>query len=260
MKECMGQGYGNFLSGLTGGIGGCALLGQSIISVQSGGGVSKFSGMSMAVFLALGIVSFAPLLGSVPVASLVGVMLLVCQSTFSWSSLRLLRKIPRLDALVIALVSICTVQKDLAFAVLAGTTASALGFAWKQSTNLSASNSVEGDKKLYELNGPLFFGSVSKFQRVFDPKSDPEKVILDFTNTRVMDHSALEAIHNLAFQYGAQGKTVYLRHLSSDCAQLLKTLSDGNLPPYEVIETDPSTDPVYGVAEKPSLYTNVPVS
>lgn len=266
-RECIGQGFGNLLSGLTGGIGGCALLGQSLINVQSGGSVSKFSGISMAMFLAAGIVAFAPLLGSIPVASLVGVMLLVCQSTFSWSSLRLLRRIPRLDATFIALVSIATVQKDLAFAVILGTVASALGFAWKQSTTLSAANvSSEGDKKLYQLNGPLFFGSTEQFKSIFAPKSDPAEVILDFTNSRVMDHSALEAIQALAEQYGAQGKTVYLRHLSNDCQQLLTKLyqesSDGSktLPPYEVIENDPKTDPVYGVAEQESVYANVPVA
>ena len=254
-QECVGQGCGNLASGLTGGIGGCALLGQSIINVQSGGGVSRWSGMSMALFLAAGIVFGAPLLGAVPVASLVGVMLLVCQSTFSWSSLRLMRKIPKLDAAVIALVSILTVQKDLALAVVAGTVTSALGFAWKQSTRLSAAIQVKDDQTLYELNGPLFFGSTTQFSSLFSSKTDPSKVVLDFSDCRVWDHSALEVIHNVANQYGAQNKTVYLRHLSNDCAQLLRRLNKGReLPPYEVIESDPSTDPVYGVAD---VYKNM---
>lgn len=259
-RECIGQGCGNLLSGLTGGIGGCALLGQSIINVQSGGSVSRFSGMSMALFLAVGIVAFAPLLGAIPIASLAGVMLLVCQSTFSWSSLRLMRKIPRLDALVIALVSVATVQKDLAFAVSAGMVASALGFAWKQSTTLTANNALEGSKKLYLLNGPLFFGTTSQFHSVFDPNEDPTEVILDFTNSRVMDHSALVAINAVADRYGSRGKKVYLRHLSSDCTILLTKLDGGELPPYEIIEADPSTDPVYGVAEESGIYANVPVA
>lgn len=259
-RECIGQGCGNLLSGLTGGIGGCALLGQSIINVQSGGSVSRISGMSMALFLAVGIVAFAPLLGSIPIASLAGVMLLVCQSTFSWSSLRLMRKIPRLDALVIALVSIATVQKDLAFAVGAGVVASALGFAWKQSTTLNANNALEGSRKLYLLNGPLFFGTTSQFHSVFDPNEDPSEVILDFTNSRVMDHSALVAINAVADRYGSRGKKVYLRHLSSDCTTLLSKLDGGELPPYEIIEADPSTDPVYGVAEESGIYANVPVA
>jgi len=265
-KECIGQGAGNILSGFTGGIGGCALLGQSIINVQSGGGISRWSGMSMALFLALGIVTAAPLLGAVPVASLVGVMLLVSQETFSWSSLRILRKIPKLDALVIALVSVVTVKEDLAVAVLAGIVASALGFAWGQSTTLSAAASVDEattggiQKKLYKLSGPLFFGSTRQFSSLFQPKSDPEEVVLDFTNSRVMDHSALEAIHSLAEQYGVAGKTVYLRHLSKDCAQLLTRLhtnKKGGLPPYAIIEADSSMDPVYGVAARPDLYKDV---
>jgi len=254
-RECVGQGTGNLLSGLFGGIGGWALLGQSIINMQSGGGVSRWSGMSMAVFLAMGIVAAAPLLGTVPVAALVGVMLLVCQSTFSWSSLRLLRKIPTLDALVIALVSIVTVQRDLAQAVLVGTVASALGFAWKQSTRLSANTAVVdgadfgAKEKYYRLQGPLFFGSTQQFQSLFDCQNDPDKVILDFSNSRVMDHSALEAIHSLADAYGSLNKTVYLRHLSPDCGKLLgKMYRSGTLPPYEIVESDPATDPDYGVA------------
>ena len=286
-QECIGQGCGNVLAGFTGGIGGCALLGQSIINVQSGGGGSKWSGMSMALFLATGIVIAAPLLGAVPVASLVGVMLLVCHSTFSWSSLRLLRKIPKLDAAVIALVSIATVQKDLAYAVVLGTMASALGFAWKQSTTLTASSSslVVPDpnatgsksttKKLYQLNGPVFFGSTTQFTSLFDPKTDPDEVIVDFTNSRVMDHSALEAIQTVADQYGALGKTIRLRRLSKDCVQLLQRLdrrgkddqndsrsddtTTSRLPPYEVIESDPTNDPVYQVAESSERYRYIKV-
>ena len=255
-REVMAQGLGNVASGLTGGIGGCALLGQSIINMQSGGGISRLSGMGMALFLALGIVCAAPLLGAVPVASLVGVMLLVCQSTFSWSSLRIFNKIPKVDAFIIALVSFVTVKDDLAKAVVAGTIASALGFAWKQSTSITASaNLVPGSNsddlelyKEYKLSGPLFFGSTMQFSSLFDIKSDPGDIIIDFTNSRIYDHSALEAINSLSDRYGAVGKRVRLRHLSSDCAQLLGNIHEGGLPPYEIIQSDPSTDPVYGVA------------
>lgn len=172
-REMIGQGIGNLASGLTGGIGGCALIGQSLINAQSGGGVSRLSGVSMALFLALGIVSFAPLLGQIPVVALAGVMLLVCQSTFSWGSLRLFGKIPNLDAFIIALVTIVTVHDDLAKAVLVGTITSALGFAWKQSTGISAtisqtklsppSGPVLPSVKSYNINGPLFFGSTQAF-------------------------------------------------------------------------------------------------
>lgn len=249
-QECVGQGVGNLMSGLTGGIGGCALLGQSIINVQSGGGGARWSGMSMALFLAAGIVYGAPLLGKVPVASLVGVMLLVCQATFSWSSLRIMNKIPKLDAAVIALVSILTVERDLAQAVVAGTLVSAAGFAWKQSTRLNANSSMtdEGDK-VYQLNGPLFFGTTTQFSELFDVRHDPDEVIVDFSDCRVCDHSALEALQSLITRYGDAGKNVSLRRLSKDCAQLLQRMYDGKLPPQASIKMDPEGDPVYGVLD-----------
>jgi SulP family sulfate permease len=141
------------------------------------------------------------------------------------------------------------VQRDLAQAVLVGTVASALGFAWKQSTRLTAMTTIDAEKKSYRLQGPLFFGSTQQFQTLFDCQNDPDNVILDFTNARVMDHSALEAIHSLSDAYGSLGKTVYLRHLSSDCTNLLSRMyRSGELPPYEVIESDPNTDPDYGLA------------
>ena len=228
-RECVGQGVGNMLSGLTGGIGGCILVGQSVINMQSGGGVSRWSGMSMALFLAFGIVAAAPLLANVPIASLAGVMLLVCHSTFSWPSLRLARKIPKLDAFIIALVTLVTVKKDLAFAVLSGTIASALGFAWKQSTTISTSSSMEGASKVYSVSGPLFFGSTSKFSAdLFTPKTDPESVILDFRNSRIIDHSALEAIQNLNEAYVGLGKKLELRGLSDESMQLLNRLHQGD--------------------------------
>ncbi len=258
-KECFGQGLGNIAAGVAGGIGGCALLGQSIINVESGGGKSRLSGMSMALFLAFGIIAAAPLLGSVPIAAMVGVMFTVCQSTFSWSSLRIINKIPKLDAFVIFLVSFITVKDDLAKAVVAGVIASALGFAWNQSTSITASEimmrrpdalkSVSDEKKwkCYNINGPLFFGSTTQFSSIFNVKDDPQDIVIDFTNSRVMDHSALETINNIADRYGEAGKRVHLRHLSGDCATLLKTLNDGDRP-YELIESDSGSDPVYGVA------------
>lgn len=252
-KECFAQGLGNLASGFAGGIGGCALLGQSIINAESGGLKSRLSGMSMAVFLALGIVAGAPLLASIPVAALVGVMFTVCVSTFSWSSLRILNKIPRLDAAIILLVSAITVKDDLAKAVVAGVVTSALGFAWRQSTSISAKESFvkipsqRTEWKTYNLNGPLFFGSTTQFSTLFDVKNDPSDIIIDFTNSRVYDHSALEAINNVAEKYGEMGKKVHLRHLSRECGDLLKLLNGGDRP-YELIESDPNTDPVYGVA------------
>jgi len=267
-REVIGQGVGNLASGLTGGIGGCALIGQSLINAQSGGGVSRLSGMSMALFLALGIVSFAPLLGQIPVVALAGVMLLVCQSTFSWGSLRLFGKVPNLDLFIISLVTFVTVKDDLAKAVLIGTITSALGFAWKQSTTISAtisqtklvppSGPILPNVKSYNISGPLFFGSTQAFSRLFSVKEDPDDVVIDFTGSRVFDHSALEAINSIADRYGSLGKRVYLRHLSKDCARLLANVHEGGLPPYEIVESNPN-DPFYGVAEKPEFYSDVPV-
>ena len=251
-RECFGQGLGNMVSGFTGGIGGCALLGQSVINAQSGGLKSRISGMSMAVFLAMGIVACAPLLGNLPVAALVGVMLTVCQSTFSWSSLRIINKIPKLDAAIIFLVSFITVKDDLAKAVVAGVITNALGFAWRQSTSIRAREStvkVPGQKqqwKLYNLNGPLFFASTTQFSNIFDVKNDTNDVIIDFTDSRVYDHSALEAINNIADKYKEAGKKVHLRHLSIDCAELLEQLN-GSDRPYELVESDPNNDPIYVV-------------
>jgi SulP family sulfate permease len=279
-KECFGQGIGNVASGITGGIGGCALLGQSVINVQSGGGISRLSGMSVSLFLALGIVCGAPLLANIPIATLVGVMLTVCQSTFSWSSLRIINKIPKLDALVIFLVSFITVKDDLAKAVVAGVIASALGFAWKQSTGITSTSTTipsptsttttttttttsatTTEWKSYNINGPLFFGSTTQFIKLFNVKDDPTDIVIDFTNSRVYDHSALEAIHNIADKYDEVGKKVHLRHLSDDCTRLLTTLhgdgkigsdnddgSDRRLPYKLIIESDPRTDPVYSIA------------
>jgi sulfate permease, SulP family len=243
-RECIGQGVGNMMSGLTGGIGGCILVGQSVINMQSGGGMSRWSGMSMALFLALGIVAAAPLLANVPIASLAGVMLLVCQSTFSWPSLKLATKIPKLDAFIIALVTLVTVKKDLAFAVMSGTIASALGFAWKQSTSLSATSSFEDSAKVYAIDGPLFFGSASKFSTdLFSPKTDPHTVVLDFSKSKIMDQSALEALQKLSEVYSSMGKTLQLRGLSQQSKGLLDRLYKGDSAPFKIVEDQSS--PVY---------------
>ncbi len=265
-QECVGQGMGNLFSGLAGGMGGCALIGQSLINVQSGG-TSRLSGITMGLFLAAGLICAAPLLGQVPIAALVGVMLLVCKSTFSWSSLRLAGRIPRTDLFCIAAVSLVTVFRDLAQAVGVGTIVSAVSFAWKQSTSIrarvsngatSATAATSNNWRTYEIDGPLFFGSTQKFASLFAPKDDPKDVVIDFMGSRVMDHSALEAINTLAERYGNLGKRVHLRHLSSDCYALLERLN-GEAPPYELMEADPQTDPVYEVAEDSRLYSKVKV-
>ncbi len=253
-KECIGQGIGNIFSGILGGQGGCALVGQSIINVESGG-ATRVAGMAMASLLAMGIVFAAPLLGSIPIASLVGTMLLVCKQTFAWSSLRLVGKVPAVDIAIILAVSYITVVKDLAVAVGVGTVMSALSFAWKQSIAITSreSNDKTNGWKRYSLDGPLFFGSTGKFADLFDVKNDPEDVIFDFGATRVFDHSALEAINNICGKYGALGKKVHLQHLSKDCGDLLKAAAGGALPPYEMLESDSREDPVYSPISKAGM-------
>ena len=251
-KECVAQGLGNVASGLFGGIGGSAVVGETILNIEGGGASTRLSGMFISLLLGLGIFAAGPLIGSIPVASLVGIMLLVSQKTFSWSSLRLLNKIPKMDAFVIALVSIISVRRDLAQAVLAGTVASAMSFAWKQSTTLNTYSLVRDQTKLYKLSGPLFFGSIDQFLGLFPNKADdPQIVVLDFANSRVMDHSALDAIYNLSSQYAATGKEVFLRHLSPDAANLLRKfqMETGRKLPYEIM-VDPENDPIYGFGGK----------
>ncbi|GMI00723.1 hypothetical protein TrLO_g8514 [Triparma laevis f. longispina] len=250
-RESTALGVGNILSGLTSGMGGCALLGQSLINVNSGG-TTRLSGAAMAALLAVGIVAAAPLLASVPVASLVGLMFMVSFSTFSWSSLRLITRIPRIDAATLALVSIVTVYKDLAVAVVAGTVLSALSFAWRQSTDVDV-RAVAGDpavgSAVLSVDGIIYFGSAANFQRAFDPTRMPEnEVVLDFANARVLDHSGMEAVNAVCKRFGEAGKVVRIRNLSSECGQLMKDFNDGDQQFLDrVIETGPD-DPNYRVA------------
>lgn len=190
-SECLGQGLANVASGLTGGMGGCALIGQTLININSGG-TSRLAGVLMSFFLGGSIIACAPLLAGVPVATLVGLMFVVSYSTFSWSSLRVIKKIPATDAVVVVLTSIVTVWKNLALAVVAGTILSALNFAWQQSQRVTVMSytsdmrhadalccevgEVVEDSKTYHINGYIFFGSSSNFQRSFDPKNDPREL------------------------------------------------------------------------------------
>jgi len=253
-QVCVGQGAGNVVSGLFGGIPGSAVLAPSIANVQMGGAISRWSSASMALFLAAGIVGALPLLRTVPAASLAGVMLMVCQSTFSWSSLRVLKKIPKMDALVVALTSLVTFKYNLAAGLVSGTVASALGFAWKQSMGLKVttkmfedrSNAVNGDAgvitKEYKLKGPLFFGSTKLFFSVFEPKQDPNTVILDMEDSHIADHSALEAIRNVADSYASFGKKLVLRNLSPECKELLENYYQ-DVPTTFLVENDYHMDP-----------------
>jgi len=241
-RECVGQGTANIVTGFFGGMGGCAMIGQSMINVNSGGR-GRMSGISAALFLLAFILFASGLIEMIPVAALIGVMFIVVIGTFEWSSFRILGKIPRSDAFVLILVSGVTVATDLAVAVVVGVIVSALVFAWDAAKHmLSESHIDENGTKIYKVRGPLFFGSIHSFRNLFDPRNDPDDVVIDFGGTRVFDHSGLEAIDALAERYLNAGKTLHLRHLSQECRLLLKKA--GNLVEVNVIE-----DPRYHIAD-----------
>ncbi len=220
-RECMAQGGANFINGLFGGMGGCAMIGQSIINVNSGG-KGRLSGIVAAVALLCFILFAAPLIEQVPIAALVGVMFMVVIGTFAWSSFRIINKIPRADAFVLILVSALTVVFDLAIAVVAGVIVSALVFSWENAKRIRARKRIKEDgTKVYEIWGPLFFGSIQAFNDKFDIASDPEKIEIDFIESKVSDHSGVEAIKNLVEKYEKTGKKVTLKHLSPDCDAIL---------------------------------------
>lgn len=241
-RECIGQGIANTTTELFGGMGGCAMIGQSMINVNSGGR-QRLSGIAAALFLLIFILFASSLIEMIPMAALVGVMFIVVLGTFEWSSLRIIRKIPLTDAFVLVLVSGVTVATDLAMAVIIGVIVSALVFAWEHAShiNVKGYDDVNG-LRVYELNGPLFFGSVKNFHDLFTPEDDPDDVILEFQNSRVADHSAIEAIDSLAEKYLAAGKKLHLRHLSIECRELLKKAGD-------LVEVNVMEDPRYHVAD-----------
>ncbi|MET0024255.1 MAG: SulP family inorganic anion transporter [Sedimenticola sp.] len=240
--ECIGQGVANTVTGFFGGMGGCAMIGQSMINVNSGGR-GRLSGISAALFLLIFILFASDLIEMIPLAALTGVMFMVVIGTFEWSSLRIMGKIPRTDAFVIVLVSAVTVATDLAIAVVVGIIVSALVFAWEHAKHINVVT-YEGrlGSKVYELHGPLFFASVKNFQELFDPKNDPDDVVVEFQHSRVMDHSAIEAIDTLAERYMKADKRLHLRHLSAECHQLLRKAGD-------LVEVNVIEDPRYRVAD-----------
>lgn len=241
-RECIGQGLANVVSGLFGSMGGCAMIGQSMINIRSGGR-SRLSGIIASVAL-LAIILLPPLwkcVGLIPVPALIGVMFIVVIATFEWTSLRLWNKIPKADMFVIVAVSAITVLFDLAIAVAAGVVISALVFAWQKSKRINATVRDNENKRTYILEGPLFFGSIVNFKDIFNPTEDPENVVAEFKNCRVYDHSALEAIHVVSEKYRDNGKTLTLKHLSKECQSLLLKAGD-------IIEIDIYEDPNYHLA------------
>ncbi len=220
-RECVAQGSANMLNGLFGGMGGCAMIGQSIINVSSGGR-GRLSGIVAALALLCFILFGAPVIEQIPIAALVGVMFMVVIGTFAWSSFRIINKIPLSDAAVLIAVSAITVWQDLAIAVIAGVIMSALVFAWKNALMIRARKRFKEDgTKVYEIWGPLFFGSIQTFNSKFDVRNDPVKVEIDFIESKVSDHSGIEAIWNLANKYLDVGKEIRLTHLSPECKRLL---------------------------------------
>ncbi len=242
-RECVAQGGANILNGLFGGMGGCAMIGQSIINVSSGGR-GRLSGTVAAVALLCFVLFGAPLIEQIPIAALVGVMFMVVIGTFAWSSFRILNKIPLSDAIVLITVSAVTVWQDLAIAVFVGVIMSALVFAWKSATMIRARKRIKEDgTKVYEIWGPLFFGSTTAFNTKFDVSTDPVSIEIDFIESQISDHSGVEAVRNIANKYLESGKQIKLTHLSPDCKALLLKWN----PEFETIIEESIEDPRYYV-------------
>ena len=248
-QECVAQGVANTVTGFFGGMGGCAMIGQSMINVKSGGR-TRIAGIAAALFLLLFILVGSPLIEQIPLAALVGVMFMVVIGTFAWNSLKILRRVPLTDAFVIVLVTVVTVLEDLAVAVVVGVIVSALAYAWNNAKRIYAKTySTPEGAKVYQIQGPLFFGSAEGFMELFDPKQDPQAVVVDFADSRVVDQSALQAIESVAAKYEAEGKQLQLRHLSRDCHRLLQKA--GHL----MVESD--NDPDYELAVNYSVRTGI---
>lgn len=242
-RECVAQGGANILNGLFGGMGGCAMIGQSIINVNSGGR-GRLSGIVAALALLCFVLFGAPLIEQIPIAALVGVMFMVVIGTFAWSSFRILNKIPLADAFVLIAVSAITVWQDLAIAVIAGVIMSALVFAWKNATMIRSRKRIKEDgTKVYEIWGPLFFGSSQAFNAKFDYKTDPDSIEIDFIESKVGDHSGIEALKNVTNKYLALGKKIKLTHLSPECRIILLKAS----PNFESLIETSIEDPRYHV-------------
>ena len=248
-QECIAQGLANTATGFFGGMGGCAMIGQSMINVKSGGR-TRIAGIAAALFLLAFILVGAPIIEMIPLAALVGVMFMVVIGTFAWNSFKILRRVPLTDAFVIILVTIVTVISDLAVAVVVGVIVSALAYAWNNARRIHAHTEIS-DKgaKIYRIQGPLFFGSSDGFLELFDVENDPNEVIIEFSDSRVVDQSALQAIEAIASKYETDNKRIQLRHLSRDCHYLL--IKAGHL----VIDSD--DDPDYGLAVNYSVKTGI---
>lgn len=221
-RECVALGVANVVSGLAGGMGGCAMIGQTMINLQSGGR-GRLSGVVAGVMVLLFVLLLSPLIEQIPLAALVGVMLVVAQQTFAWGALRVLHKVPLHDVLVMLAVTIITVATDLAVAVLCGVVIAALNFAWQHARELYADTHTEADgSKHYRLHGTLFFASTGPFLALFDVANDPAHTTLDARHLSFVDYSAIEALKTLRQRYTQAGKHLRVVHLSERCKQLLR--------------------------------------
>ena len=248
-QECIAQGVSNTVTGFFGGMGGCAMIGQSMINVKSGGR-TRLAGIAAALFLLVFILFASGLIEQIPLAALVGVMFMVVIGTFAWNSLTIFRKVPMMDGFVIVLVTIVTVMTDLATAVVVGVIVSALAYSWNNAKRIYASTEITVDgTKVYKINGPLFFGSAEGFSELFQINDDPSLVIIDFEGSRVVDQSALQAIEAVAGKYEDAGKRIQLRHLTHECHELLSKA--GHL----VVDSD--DDPDYELAVDYGVKTGI---
>lgn len=239
-RECIGQGTANMTCSVFGAMGGCAMIGQSMININSGGR-GRLSGITAALTLLAFILFGAAYIEMIPLAALVGVMFVVVIATFEWTTFKLVRKVPLHDFFAILLVTCVTVMFDLAIAVFVGVIYSALIFAWQHAKHINADIDMDPQHKTYYIKGPIFFSSVSNFLELFDSQRDPDDVVVDFVDARVVDHSAIEAIETLAERYQKLGKSIHLRHLSPECRRLLHSASP-------LVEVNVFEDPTYRVA------------
>jgi SulP family sulfate permease len=241
-RASIGQGVANVVTGFFGGMGGCAMIGQSMINVTNGA-VKNLSGIAAALFLLSFILFASEWIEMIPLAALIGLMFVVSEKTFEWGSFNLFGKVPRTDIVVGLTVAVVTVLTDLAIAVIVGIIISALAFAWEHAKSMEVRVTTEEHGwKVYDLHGSLFFASSQSFLNLFTPKDDPEEVVIDFKHARVKDHSGLEAIDQLAERYTQLGKTLHLRHLSPDCLELLDKAKG-------MIEVNVLEDPHYHPAD-----------
>jgi SulP family sulfate permease len=241
-RESMAQGVANIVTAFFSGMGGCAMIGQSMININNGA-LKRLSGIATSIFLLSFILFASKWIEMIPLAALIGVMFVVAEKTFEWGTLNLFGKVPKQDVFVGLLVGAVTIVADLAIAVIAGVIVSALVFAWEHAKQINVNTHTdEKGWKVYSLNGTLFFASISHFQSLFNLSEDPEHVVIDFKHARVVDHSALVAIDSLASKYRTAGKRLHLKHLSQDCQELLENAKD-------MIEVNLIEDPKYHVSD-----------